>query len=227
MGEIQIIEHNGFRVVTSQQIAEAYGTESKQVSQGFNRNKGKFQEGKHYFILQGEELKVSLQSALSRLQISSKTRKLYLWTERGALLMAKIIDTDTAWEAYERLVDFYFDKKQEVAKAEPPESRGLYLPEQASVPAPLRTTWYSRNKNRIWKICEKQGIDHQELYHHILSKLGQTYDIRAAREIYKNDRGFYPEYAIDIVGYFPDLSKEADNLLGNLESELQGGASRV
>lgn len=72
MGEIQIIEHNGFRVVTSQQIAEAYGTESKQVSQGFNRNKGKFQEGKHYFILQGEELKVFLQSALSRLQISSK-----------------------------------------------------------------------------------------------------------------------------------------------------------
>lgn len=216
MNEIQIVEYHGIKVVTSQQIADAYGTVSKQVSQGFNKNKSKFKEEKHYFVLQGEELQKYLRSALSGLQISSKTRKLYLWTERGALLIAKIIDTDIAWKAYERLVDFYFEKKQELKKEELPEPHALYLPDQASVPAPLRITWYSRNKDRIWEICEKRCVDHQRLYHYILSKLGQTYDIRAAREIYKHDRGYYPEYAIDIVGYFPELSAAADKLLDRL-----------
>lgn len=31
----------------------------------------------------------------------------YLWTEKGALLHAKSLNTDKAWEAYEYLVDFY------------------------------------------------------------------------------------------------------------------------
>ncbi|MCM1507394.1 MAG: hypothetical protein NC177_09715 [Ruminococcus flavefaciens] len=39
---------------------------------------------------------------------SSKIRVLYLWTERGALLHAKSINTDKAWEVYEFLVDNYF-----------------------------------------------------------------------------------------------------------------------
>ena len=38
-----------------------------------------------------------------------KTAKIvYLWTEKGALLHAKSINTDKAWEVYNYLVDFYF-----------------------------------------------------------------------------------------------------------------------
>ena len=37
--------------------------------------------------------------------------KLYLWTEKGAFLHAKSLNTDTAWEVYDRLVDSYFIKK--------------------------------------------------------------------------------------------------------------------
>lgn len=40
---------------------------------------------------------------------TSKIRSLYLWTERGAMLHAKSLNTDIAWEAYERLVDYYFE----------------------------------------------------------------------------------------------------------------------
>ena len=43
---------------------------------------------------------------------SSKINKLYLWTEKGALLHAKSLNTDKAWQAYDYLVDSYF-KKQE------------------------------------------------------------------------------------------------------------------
>ncbi|MDR1208858.1 MAG: hypothetical protein LBK41_00865 [Clostridiales bacterium] len=40
--------------------------------------------------------------------MSSKLNKLYLWTERGALLHAKSLNTDKAWEVYDRLVETYF-----------------------------------------------------------------------------------------------------------------------
>lgn len=35
-----------------------------------------------------------------------------LWTEKGALLHAKSLNTDKAWEVYDWLVDFYFRVKE-------------------------------------------------------------------------------------------------------------------
>lgn len=87
MNELQIVEYEGVRVVTTKQVAEAYGTDSKQVSQGFNRNKDKFKEGKHYYLLKGEELKAFRLKA----DLPNNIGRLYLWTDRGALLVAKII----------------------------------------------------------------------------------------------------------------------------------------
>lgn len=187
MNEIQIVEYDNIRVLTTKQVAEAYGATAKKISNNFNANRKRYEEGKHYIRLSGDE-KRRFVNRPDFQDGSSRAKYLYLWTERGALLLAKSINTDTAWQAYERLVDFYFEKKQESTKEELHEPHALYLPDQASVPAPLRITWYSRNKDRIWEICEKRGVDHQGLYHYILSKLGQTYDIRAAREIYKHDR---------------------------------------
>ena len=43
---------------------------------------------------------------------SQRSRILYLWTEKGALLHAKSLNTNKAWEAYEYLVDFYFRVKE-------------------------------------------------------------------------------------------------------------------
>ena len=42
-----------------------------------------------------------------------KISKLYLWTEKGALLHAKSLNTDKAWEVYDYLVDFYFRVKEQ------------------------------------------------------------------------------------------------------------------
>lgn len=39
-------------------------------------------------------------------------RSLVLWTERGAARHAKMLETDQAWEVFEKLEDFYFSKKQ-------------------------------------------------------------------------------------------------------------------
>lgn len=114
MNNLAVTEYKDSRVLTTQQIAEAYGTEDRRISENFNANKGRYIEGKHYIKLEGQELKDFLQSVNSVVQNPSKVRVLYLWTEKGAFLHAKSLNTDTAWEVYDRLVDNYFKKKEDL-----------------------------------------------------------------------------------------------------------------
>jgi hypothetical protein len=114
MNQLQPIVQNGQRVLTTAQLAEAYGTDTKHISNNFSNNKERYKIGKHYFLLQGEELKQFLQSENLGVQNSSKIRALYLWTEKGAWLHAKSLNTDHAWDAYEMLVDEYYRIKENV-----------------------------------------------------------------------------------------------------------------
>jgi ORF6N domain./ORF6C domain. len=110
MNNLVITEHQGTRVLTTQQLAEVYETTDKMISNNFNNNKARYQEGKHYILLQGEELK-SFKSNSLILGIAPNVNQLYLWTEKGTFLHAKSLNTDKAWEVYDYLVDSYFDKK--------------------------------------------------------------------------------------------------------------------
>lgn len=104
------IEWNGQVVITTAQLADVYGTTTKNVSKNFNRNKNKFEEGKHYFVLQGEELKEFMSLSPQR-GLPQFTSQLYLWTRRGASRHCKILGTDKAWEQFDYLEDNYFEKK--------------------------------------------------------------------------------------------------------------------
>jgi len=99
------IEHKNQRVLTTAQIAEGYGTGSKVISKNFNNNKDRYIEGKHYYYLEGEALKEFFANVN---YTNAKTRVIYLWTEKGALLHAKSLNTDKAWEVYDHLVETYF-----------------------------------------------------------------------------------------------------------------------
>ncbi|MDE6101849.1 MAG: ORF6N domain-containing protein, partial [Ruminococcus sp.] len=96
------------RVLTTAQLAEAYGTDSKVISHNFNRNKSRYIEGVHFYRLTGDDLEKFCIRQFGECKNYSKIRTLYLWTERGALLHAKSLNTDKAWEVYEFLVDTYF-----------------------------------------------------------------------------------------------------------------------
>lgn len=103
------IEQNGQRVLTTAQLSESYGTTADEISINFHRNKARFIEGKHFYLLAGEplrELKRNL--ANCNLAIPKNVNRYYLWTERGALLHAKSLNTDKAWEVYDFLVEHYF-----------------------------------------------------------------------------------------------------------------------
>lgn len=108
MNNLVITEYKNIRVLTTQQIAEAYETDTKIISKNFGRNKERYIEGKHFICLEGEELKEFKTNR--HFDESSRINKLYLWTEKGAFLHAKSLNTDKAWEVYDRLVDEYFEK---------------------------------------------------------------------------------------------------------------------
>lgn len=109
MNELTVTEYKNVRVLTTQQIAEAYEADVKVISNNFNRNKERYIEGRHFICLEGEELKIFKTN--HHFDESSRINKLYLWTEKGAFLHAKSLNTDKAWEVYDRLVDEYFDKE--------------------------------------------------------------------------------------------------------------------
>ncbi|EMY8488678.1 ORF6N domain-containing protein [Escherichia coli] len=103
------ITHNQIPVITTELLAQLYDTEILNIQVNFTRNKERFVEGKHFFKAVGEELK-NLRLTLSKSQnpISPKTRSLILWTERGAARHAKMLETDQAWDVFEKLEDCYF-----------------------------------------------------------------------------------------------------------------------
>lgn len=118
MNEIKEIQRDGKMVLTTSLLADLYGTTSKVISNNFNNNKDRYKVGKHYICLEGEVLKEFLQSYEIGMQNQSKIRTLYLWTEKGAFLHAKSLNTDKAWEVYEHLVDTYFNRKKPLTTAE-------------------------------------------------------------------------------------------------------------
>lgn len=108
----QITEIRGLRVLTTRQIAEAYGTEVGTIQYNFRYNKKRYVLGKHYIEVVGDELRTLKRT--SEFHSSLKYAKsAYLWTEKGALLHAKSLNTDKAWEVYDYLVDFYFRAKEQ------------------------------------------------------------------------------------------------------------------
>jgi len=113
---IQVIEQQGVRVLTTAQLAECYGTDSKVIHDNFAYNKKRYEEGKHFICLKGTELKEFKNLPENFGVVDKRSPVLYLWTERGALLHAKSLNTDKAWEVYDQLVETYFRaKKAEVA----------------------------------------------------------------------------------------------------------------
>lgn len=106
------VEIKGIKVLTTKQIADAYGVTKDKIIYNFNYNKDRYILGKHYIEVSGEELRRLKRTC--EIQSSFKYAKLlYLWTEKGALLHAKSLNTDKAWEVYDYLVDFYFRAKEE------------------------------------------------------------------------------------------------------------------
>lgn len=126
---LEVLNHKGQRVLTTQQVAEAYAVDSKSLTRNFQRNSDKFVEGQHYFALTGETLK-----QFKGLRQNDATLKyvsiLYLWTEQGAFMLAKSLNSEKAWQAYNMLTSQYYKMTHQHALPTVSEERILQLEQQ-------------------------------------------------------------------------------------------------
>lgn len=107
-----LIQWGGQVVITTAQLAEVYGSTADNISDNFNRNKERFAVGKHYILLEGEDLRAFKNYSAETGLVSKNARQLYLWTRRGASRHCKILGTDKAWEQFDYLEENYFDRKK-------------------------------------------------------------------------------------------------------------------
>ena len=110
MSDLIPVEYRAERVLTTEQLAQAYECGTDNIKRNFSNNKEHFEEGKHFFKLEGDELK-DLRGKNIHLQISPKTRCLYLWPRRGASRHSKMLGTDKAWEMFDALEENYFNPR--------------------------------------------------------------------------------------------------------------------
>ncbi|HFV0066189.1 TPA: P22AR C-terminal domain-containing protein [Escherichia coli] len=154
------ITHNQIPVITTELLAQLYGAEVKNIQNNYARNAERFIEGKHFFKVAGDALKnlrvalnysQNLQPSLRGLQISPKARSLILWTERGAARHAKMLETDQAWDVFEKLEDCYFSQCEKNTGKQEKKPSGLSAKETD------RLVW-------LWDYANRSQALFRELY---------------------------------------------------------------
>ncbi|ENN4044946.1 ORF6N domain-containing protein [Salmonella enterica] len=105
------IIHNQIPVITTELLAQLYGTKIKNISDNFLNNTTRFVVGKHFFKIEKSELREFKNRPETIGLVGKNARSLILWTERGAARHAKMLETDQAWEVFEKLEDCYFSQK--------------------------------------------------------------------------------------------------------------------
>ena len=212
--ELTIREYNGQRVVTFKDIDTVHKNKSGTAYRNFSRNRKHFIEGTHFFVLKKENSNVTI---CHNRNIVVPNKGLTVLTERGYLLVAKSFNDDLSWKVQDQLVDTYFKAREsintEVLQAEPME---LPIHRTSSTPVPRNPSFYIRNRRKINKLCDMANITLSVLYHHILMRVGEEYDLTAAEKIYETERGYKPVYPMDMIDYFPELSRLAEEFLDGL-----------
>ena len=119
MNELTVLEHNSIRVMTTEQLAEAYGCAPKQIQQNFSNNRARFIAGKHYFKLEGADLK-AFKDSLENIEavVGSRAPSLILWTKQGAARHSKMLGTERAWDVFDELEENYFNPMRNMTPEE-------------------------------------------------------------------------------------------------------------
>lgn len=180
-------------VVTTELLAQLYGTEPDYIRKNHNRNSERFVLGKHYFLLEGADLREFKHSMSLRpsVKIARNVRSLILWTERGAARHAKMLETDQAWEVFEKLEDCYFSRK-----SSPVVQEDMFVsePEPLTVTIPKEGRWLVVYRSGSHKVINVDGhnvvevdfINKLQRDTNLLIQLMRDYHIRT--QVLKGDR---------------------------------------
>lgn len=129
------IVYQGQAVITTEFLAGMYGVQTQNIHDNFRKNQDRFVPGKHFIKLEGKELKELRDCPESfRSVIPARTRNLVLWTAKGSARHAKMLNTDSAWDVYERMEDGYFELLEQKA------AQATASPKPAPLDLPISTT---------------------------------------------------------------------------------------
>lgn len=203
--DLQVIEHENQRVLTTAQVASAYEVESKSLMRNYQRNKEQFVEGVHFMSLTGEALKQFKGERQNDANLKF-TSLLYLWTEQGAFMLAKSISSDKGWSAYKALVTNYYKTsnamRQQTTVLPYDEQRFLALEERVKeIEAQLQlVTIHSGEQKRLQKA--------------ISERVYELCDVKARRPAYFSElyRAIKKRYHVDSYRDVPQCQLQ-DTLL--------------
>lgn len=216
--EMQIREYNGQRVVTFKDIDTVHQRTDGTAKRNFLHNKKYFVEGEDYVIAQRNSQKDEIRT----FGFSIPTRGITLITESGYLMLVKSFNDDLSWKVQRRLVNSYFNAREQQVTCEEVEKEADadidLIEEKPKVP--LVKGWYRRNSGRLSRICQRTGRDLKTIYHYTLKDIGEKYDLKQADKLFEECTGKEPEYAMDIIEYFPELAEAADRYLDGVERAL-------
>lgn len=207
--QMQVREYSGQRVVTFKDIDTVHNRRPGTAKKSFNRNRKHFIESEDFFVVTKNDVGPYFGPTYG---FDKKAPSGILVTETGYLMIVKSFNDDLSWKVQRRLVNAYFKAK---------EDNSTMLAEQSRTPAPTATNWYDRNWRRMSLLCEEMNISRTLLCHQILLRLSEKYDVDLCKEIYEVETGDPPEYSLDILTYFPELGKMADDFLNKLEKTYQ------
>lgn len=207
MDKLMPLEFKNQRILLTEQLADIYESDVNNIKNNFSNHKDNFEEGKHYYFLQGTELK-EFKNQVNNIDLVNKhTSSLYLWTERGANRHCKILDTDKAWDQFDNLEETYFKVKEKAQTLDTselsPELQMFNKMFQAlanneleqkklkeeiqgirTVVALNSTDWKTDSKNLIVKIAQKLGGNqfiqdvYKEIYTNLERRAGCQLEIR-------------------------------------------------
>ena len=182
--EMQIREYDGKMVVTFKDIDAVHKRPEGTERNAFKRSKKHLIENEDYIILKPKVHETYIRN------IEIPNRGITVLTESGYLLLVKVFNDELSWNVQRQLVNGYFRLKEIKEEFNPPiekfpEEQTRITYQTSSTPVPKNPSWQARNRRRINALCEKANTSVSNLYHHVLLRLGEEYDLNAANRIYE------------------------------------------
>ena len=105
----------GKKSILAKEIANIHGRELRVINQAINMNRTRFTDGLDIVDLKGAEFAINLiDSGIYTQNSLNASSNIYLLSERGYSKLLKILEDDFAWEQYDKLVDGYFNMREQV-----------------------------------------------------------------------------------------------------------------
>ena len=102
------------RSMLAKDIADFHEKETWRVNEAINNNYSRFKENVDLIDLKGNEFAHDLiESGFITQNSYNASQSIYLLSERGYAKLIKIFDDDVSWEMYDKLLDDYFEMREE------------------------------------------------------------------------------------------------------------------